>query len=342
MHKPKVTSETPCRDGVSTYADAHTLMGMRNERMRHDERGEDHVEDNVEDGDAPDATPGWSWMRRPIAIARTIGGAVASSSRRTRVAMSCVLLCLIVLLLPSPYVVEAPGPTQDVLGTSGGDPVIAITGAKTAKRVGGGKLLLVTVNAAGTPQFPVMTAWALVSWLNPQRTVTPSEAVFPVGQSSKQYAERSSREMTGSQKAASRTALDYLSGLGVDTRGVKVAMHVNDIGGPSAGMMYALGVIDELTPGDATGGAAIAGTGTIDAKGKVGAIGGIRLKMLGAKRDGATWFLAPEVNCAEVVGHVPQGLRDVRVSTLDDAYRAVLAIGKGQTASLPHCTVPRT
>ena len=97
-------------------------------------------------------------------------------------------------------------------------------------------------------------------------------------------------------------------------------------------------IIDKLTEADETGGKTIAGTGTIDAKGKVGAIGGIRLKMLGALRDGATWFLAPESNCNEVVGHVPQGLRVVKVSTLDEAYQALVAIGQGHTDGLAGCT----
>ena len=61
--------------------------------------------------------------------------------------------------------------------------------------------------------------------------------------------------------------------------------------------------------------------------------------MQGAKRDGATWFLAPASNCDEVVGHVPSGLRDVKVSTLDEAYKALVAIGEGKGNSLPHCTV---
>ena len=116
-------------------------------------------------------------------------------------------------------------------------------------------------------------------------------------------------------------------------------MHVDDIGGPSAGMMYALGLIDELTPQNESGGKTIAGTGTINDKGEVGAIGGIKLKMLGAKRDGATWFLAPKSNCDEVVGHVPSGLRDVQVSNLNEAYDALVAIGEGRGDELPHCTV---
>ena len=120
---------------------------------------------------------------------------------------------------------------------------------------------------------------------------------------------------------------------------MRVRMHIDDIGGPSAGMMYTLGTISKLTARDETGGKIIAGTGTMENGGKVGAIGGIRLKMLGAKRDGAAWFLAPASNCDEVVGHVPSGLRDVKVSTLDEAYQALVAIGQGKGEKLPHCTV---
>ena len=61
-------------------------------------------------------------------------------------------------------------------------------------------------------------------------------------------------------------------------------------------------------------------------KGEVGEIGGIRLKMLGAKRDGATWFLAPESNCSSVVDHIPEGLNVVKVSTLQEAYDALVAV----------------
>ena len=75
--------------------------------------------------------------------------------------------------------------------------------------------------------------------------------------------------------------------------------HVGDIGGPSAGLMFSLGIYDLLTPGDLTGGKFIAGTGTITVDGKVGAIGGIQQKMSGAKEAGATVFLVPAGNCDE-------------------------------------------
>ena len=119
---------------------------------------------------------------------------------------------------------------------------------------------------------------------------------------------------------------------------VKVSIRAGDVGGPSAGTMFALAVYDKLTPGALTGGAAIAGTGTIDSLGAVGPIGGIQQKLAGARRGGATWFLAPASNCDEVVGHVPEGLRVVKVSTFTQAREAVEAIAAKQAASLPACT----
>jgi PDZ domain-containing protein len=118
----------------------------------------------------------------------------------------------------------------------------------------------------------------------------------------------------------------------------QVKISIDNIVGPSAGMMFALGIADVLTPGDLTGGKQIAGTGTIDADGSVGPIGGIQQKMIGARRAGAAWFLAPAGNCAEVVGHVPNGMQVVRVATLEQAHTAVEAIASGTgTASLPAC-----
>ena len=112
---------------------------------------------------------------------------------------------------------------------------------------------------------------------------------------------------------------------------------MKDIGGPSAGMMFSLAIIDRLSEGDMTGGQSIAGTGTISYDGTVGPIGGIAQKMQGAKRDGARWFLAPESNCDQVIGHVPEGLRVVRVSTLHEAHEDVVAIGQNRGDSLPTC-----
>ena len=118
---------------------------------------------------------------------------------------------------------------------------------------------------------------------------------------------------------------------------------LQDVGGPSAGSMFALGIVDALTPGDMTGGKDIAGTGTIEIDGQVGAIGGIRQKMAGAQDAGSDYFLAPASNCSEVVGHEPRGMEVFAVSTLHEAVGAVEAIAAGDTSDLTTCeavTVP--
>ncbi|WP_431801249.1 YlbL family protein [Microbacterium sp. bgisy203] len=120
---------------------------------------------------------------------------------------------------------------------------------------------------------------------------------------------------------------------------IDVTIQLDNVGGPSAGMMFALGIIDTLTPGELNGGEIVAGTGTIDAAGTVGPIGGIRQKMYGAVGEGADWFLAPADNCDEVVGHIPDGLRVFSVAKLDDALAVLDAIRSGgDLGALPTCS----
>jgi len=115
----------------------------------------------------------------------------------------------------------------------------------------------------------------------------------------------------------------------------QVKISVGDIGGPSAGLMFALGIIDKLTPGNLTGGKFIAGTGEITANGAVGPIGGIQQKMAGARAAGATVFLTPAGNCRDTAGAVPQGLRLIKVSTLAGAVRELKALAAG--GNVPSC-----
>ncbi len=118
-----------------------------------------------------------------------------------------------------------------------------------------------------------------------------------------------------------------------------VKLQLADVDGPSAGMMFALGIIDELTPGALTGGLHVAGTGTICGDGSVGPIGGIIQKLAGARRAGATVFLAPASNCDEVVGHIPDGLHVFRVERLSDALAVLRTVAaRRSTADLPTCS----
>jgi PDZ domain-containing protein len=112
-----------------------------------------------------------------------------------------------------------------------------------------------------------------------------------------------------------------------------VNIQLNNVGGPSAGQMFALGIIDKLTPGKLNGGDHVAGTGTIDNEGNIGAIGGIRQKMYAARDVGNNWFLAPQVNCDEVTGHIPTGLTVFAVKTLDDSLKVMKALSSHASTS---------
>lgn len=334
-------------------------------------------------------------------------------------------LLAVLVVLPTPYAVNGPGPTRDVLGEHAGTPMIEISGAETHESTG--ELRLTTVSSTGGPGYPSSIFGVLGGWLAESSVVLPVEQVYPPDVSQEQIDESNQAEMVSSQEDATVAALtelgyevpatllvagtvegtdaegkleendvlvgfdgeplpDYQSlvdaladvqpgdtvtltvqrhGQDVDVEvvtseregggaqigvlidptfdmPVDVTISIDDIGGPSAGTMFALGIIDKLTPEDEADGEVIAGTGTMDVTGAVGPIGGIRQKLAGAKRDGADWFLAPDRNCDEVVGHVPDGLRVVSVATLHEARVAMEAIGAGEADDLPTCTQDAT
>ncbi|MBO0608495.1 PDZ domain-containing protein [Myceligenerans salitolerans] len=330
-------------------------------------------------------------------------------------------LAAVALVLPAPYAVRAPGPTENTLGEQDETPLIEIDGTRTYESTG--ELRLTTVSVSGGPGYPVSAGQVVQAWLDPTRSVVPVEAIFPEETSAEEQQEVSQAEMVSSQESATAAALTELGedvpatlevagaepgtgaegvvaegdvivsfqGAPVDTYAelidglaqtepgsdvvlgvrrdgetrdltittggaegedravmgvyidprydfpVEVSIQIEDIGGPSAGMMFALGIIDKLTAEDEADGEVIAGTGTMSPEGVVGPIGGIEQKLYGAVRDGATWFLAPAANCPEVVGNEPDGLRVVRVETLRDAREAMERIGAGDGESLPTC-----
>jgi len=116
----------------------------------------------------------------------------------------------------------------------------------------------------------------------------------------------------------------------------QLKIDLDRIGGPSAGLMFTLGIIDKIDSADLTGGAVIAGTGTIDDDGNVGPIGGVPQKLIAAKRDGAKVFLTPAANCAEAMNNAVPGLPLARVATLDDALTALTAVREHRQPAL--CT----
>ena len=119
---------------------------------------------------------------------------------------------------------------------------------------------------------------------------------------------------------------------------VEIKLQLGDVGGPSGGLIFALGIYDVLTEGSLAGKNHIAGTGTISADGKVGPIGGIELKLIAAKKAGATLFLAPAGNCSEVFGQIPDGLSVAVVQDLESALAAIEDFNSGKPVPVISCT----
>ncbi|MDX2934680.1 S16 family serine protease [Streptomyces ipomoeae] len=248
-------------------------------------------------------------------------------------ALPVVGLLATVVFAPLPFAVVRPGMTANVLGENKGEPVITISGAEARETTG--QLRMTTIVATG-PDADIGLGDVIDGWLSSKEAVMPLDAVYPSGDSVEEIEEYNQAEMKESQDTATEAALAYL---GEDSGDIKVTLRLADVGGPSAGLLFSLGIIDKLrgdgSGGDLTGGRVIAGTGTIDAAGKVGAVGGVPLKTRAARRDGATVFLVPEAECADARAELPKGLRLIPVTTLKGAVNALVALesGKGEVPS---------
>ncbi|MFF3638951.1 S16 family serine protease [Streptomyces sp. NPDC101169] len=249
-------------------------------------------------------------------------------------ALPVVALLATAVFAPLPFSVAQPGMTADVLGKNRSTQVITVSGAPA--RDTSGQLRMTTIEATG-PDTRVSLADVLGNWFRTDRAVMPRDAVYPSGNSVKEIEKYNAKQMRQSQDAATQAALKYL-GLSPDK--VKVRLKLADVGGPSAGLLFTLGIIDTLDGdgrgGDLTGGRTVAGTGTIDASGKVGAVGGVALKTQAARRDGATVFLVPKAECADAKSELPKGLRLVPVTTLQGAVDSLVALEKGK-GKVPSC-----
>jgi PDZ domain-containing protein len=242
-------------------------------------------------------------------------------------------LVAVAAFAPLPFVVAEPGMTADVLGEDKGKAVISISGAPT--RPTKGALRMTTIVATG-PSADVGLGDVIDGWFRTDQAILPRESVYPAGESDKQIERRNVQAMKDSQDDATRAALSYLD---EDPARVKVTLHLADVGGPSAGLLFSLGIIDKLdgngSGGDLTGGRSIAGTGTITADGQVGEVGGVSLKTQAAKRDGATVFLVPKGECSDARAELPEGLQLIPVTTLKGAVESLRALDTG--GKVPSC-----
>lgn len=349
-------------------------------------------------------------------------------SRRTVASLLAMGLLLGLLFtasqMPVPYVSVSPGPTVDILGKNGDEPIVEVEGHKTYPT--DGQLRLTTVSVTN-PDSELSLIAALSAWLRSDVAVLPYAAMYPEQSTTEEERTESAAQMVSSQDTAiavaltelgydlatyavvtgvtpggpsedklqardrvesiqgrpiedvlgvlgaldkmkpgesieigvrrgdrsrtfdiktesadddpKRAVLGILVGTGYDFPfDVRVAID-ESIGGPSAGLMFALSVYDTLTPGALTGGATIAGTGTIGADGKVGPIGGIGQKIIGAEESGASLFFVPPANCATAVvaGVDDDEIRLVRADTMSSAVRSLEKYAKDPNVELPRC-----
>ncbi|MGW2561696.1 YlbL family protein [Streptomyces sp. NPDC001514] len=249
-------------------------------------------------------------------------------------ALPVVALLVVAGLAPLPFALAQPGQTTNVLGSDQGKPVITISGAPTRKTEGA--LRMTTIVATG-PSVDVGLGDVVDAWFRTDSAVLPHDAVYPSGQSDEEVEKHNVAEMKKSQHSAVQAALDYLD---EDPATVKVTLNLADVGGPSAGLLFSLGIVDKLdgngSGGDLTGGRNIAGTGTITPDGKVGAVGGVSLKTQAAARDGATVFLVPKAECSDAHAELPDSMRLIPVTTLKEAVDALRALD-GDAAKVPTC-----
>ncbi len=335
---------------------------------------------------------------------------------------SLVLLLLVAVLLPVPFVRLAPGPTFNVIGELDGKPIIQIDGTTTYPTTG--QLDMTTVLESGGPRGGLTFIGALSSWFNSTDAVIPRELIYPDDVSGDDVAAEQTAQFSSSESNAVGAAMHYLNEpvtvqaivssvtVGAPASGVlepgdvivsvngtavtdpatvsklvraqpvgstfvfsilrdgkpqevsvtsapspadskipyigigvgviyepdfKVDINVGNVGGPSAGLMLSVGIVDKLTPKDLAAGHVIAGTGTISPDGTVGPIGGIRQKLAGARSGGAELFVMPAAHCKEAAGHIPDGLTVTPVKTLAEAMSAIENWTAGKT--VPACPV---
>jgi PDZ domain-containing protein len=238
-------------------------------------------------------------------------------------------------VVPLPYVIVKPGPTFNVLGEVDGKEVIEISGGEGESSVG--VLDLTTVSTYGSPGETPSLLSLLGAYISTDQIILPLDSVYPLGKTTEETDAEQKQNFQDAETSAVKAALREL-GSTADATSIK--FNLDDIGGPSGGLIFALGVIDKLTSGQLTGGKAIAGTGTIEADGTVGEIGGIRMKMTGALLAGDWYFLAPRSNCRDIVGFEPEGLTVIPVDDLHGALEVLKVIAAdGDLSRFPACTL---
>jgi PDZ domain-containing protein len=228
------------------------------------------------------------------------------------------------LVAPLPFVIVMPGSAQNIF-----EKIITIKNQPSYPATGRLDLMSVRVT---NPNNWIIGPEVIYAWIRSDEAVYPRAAIYPPGATNESEKKTADVEMVSSQSKAIGAGLSFLSnhpefGVAADQLNEKnIDFDVKRTGGPSGGMIFALGVIELLTPRDILRGRHVSGTGTITIDGEVGPIGGINEKIHSAQKAGATLFLAPIGNRDEIA-NLPKGMKVVIIATLGDAVKALTAKG---------------
>lgn len=232
------------------------------------------------------------------------------------------------LFAPLPFVVLTPGHAQDVLNKVITPAKNAETSLKIYKADGHIYLLSILIT---NPDAYVTGAELIYSWGRSDYSVMPRSLFYRDGVNAATEKVAAQTQMVDSQLSAKAAALNYLekSYPELNSRSIKpsdISISLAKTGGPSGGLAFALGIVELLTPENILRGRSVASTGTIDAAGNVGGIGGVAEKILAAHKAGATLILVPTSNCKDLapgVATIPKDIKIAAVSTLKEAITAL-------------------
>jgi len=257
---------------------------------------------------------------------------------RQRVGWSLIAFCVFGIVWgagqQAPYVIESPGVVTNVLGKSDG---VEILQGKFPGEDSVGAIDMLTVSGDGAPGITPTWFEILAALFSEDRAIFPLELIFPNGTTFEEFEEESLADLNSSAKSALIAAQTVLPDGAIAKSEAKIVL--DRVGGPSAGLAFALGLVDKLTPGSLTGGKSLAVTGTIDNQGLVGEIGGIQQKIYGAKRNGDEFLLIPIGNCYDLTATQLQLIRVIPVNSLNQALAVVKVISAdGDIDRLPTCS----
>jgi PDZ domain-containing protein len=237
---------------------------------------------------------------------------------------------LLATIAPLPFAIVLPGEAQNIFKG-------VITIKSTDNYPATGRIDLMSIRVTN-PDSWIFGPEIIYSWISSERSVYPKSAIFPPGTTSKEERKQAKAEMVSSQDKAIFAAVNYLQSnpkiMAADTSSSEalsvgqvrankletknIQFKVKETGGPSGGLVFAIALVELLTERDILQGEHIAGTGTINARGIVGGIGGINEKIASAQKVGATLFFAPVSNASEIA-NIPAGIKVVTVATLAQA-----------------------